>query len=121
MPKMVKITIPQPVEILDNGKVALTVRFQDFLERVFMNPVWMESWKHGRAQLAITQALEQAIERSEAAFVVTEEDFKILDGAVKMPASVLASGAVIKGFGYLPQYARYIVPLSNAVIEAEQI
>lgn len=121
MPKMMKITIPRPVDILDNGKVALTIRFRDFLERVFMNPVWMESWKHGRAQLAITQALEQAVERGEDTFIVAEEDFKILDGAVKTPASVLASGAVIKGFGYLPQYARYIVPLSNAVIDAEQI
>lgn len=119
--KMMKIAIPKPVDILDNGKVALTVRFRDFLERVFTNPVWMENWKHGRAQLAITQAVDQALERGEDVFVVAEEDYKILDGAVKTPASVLASGAVIKGFGYLPQYARYLVPLSNAIIDAEPI
>jgi len=120
---MRKIAIPKSIDVLDpeNGKAVQTIAFRSFLERVFTNPIWMENWKHGRAQLAITQSLDQAIERGESVFVVTEEDWLVLESAVKTPTSALPSGGVIKGFGYLPQYARYIVPLSDVVIEAEKI
>jgi hypothetical protein len=121
MTKMMKITIPKPVDIFDNGKVVLSISFHDFLERVFTNPVWMESWKSGRAQLAITQSFDQAVERGEGFFVLTEEDWKVLDGAVKTPLSARQDGGVLKGFGYLPQYTRYVVPLSNAIIDAERL
>jgi hypothetical protein len=53
--------------------------------------------------------------------VVAEEDWSVLENAVKTPTSALANGGVVKGFGYLPQYARYVVPLSDAIIEAEKL
>ena len=119
--QMRKIKIPPPVDIIDGGKAVQAVTFKDFLERVFTNPMWMETWKHGRAQLSITQSFDQAVERSEDFFVVSEEDWNFLDTAAKAPLSAGPSGAVIKGFGYLPQFARYIVPLTNAIIEAEKL
>lgn len=119
--KMMKVTIPKPVDVLDKGTVVQSVSFRDFLEHVFTNPVWMENWKHGRAQLAITQSFDQAVERGDDFFVVPEEDWQVLDGAVKTPFSAHADGGVLKGFGYLPQYTRYVVPLSNAIIEAERL
>lgn len=119
---MRKISIPSPVDILDeSGKPVQAVAFRSFLERVFTNPVWLESWKHGRAQLAITQAVDQAVERGESFFVITGEDWLILESAVKTPSSALGNGGVIKGFGYLPQYARYIVPLTAAILDAEKL
>jgi hypothetical protein len=118
---MKKITIPKPADVIDNGKVVQTISFRDFMERVFTNPMWMDNWKHGRAQLAISQSLAQAIERGEDFFVVSEEDWHFLDMAVKTPLSARNDGSVLKGFGYLPQYTRYVVPLSNAIIEAEKL
>lgn len=103
------------------GVVLDTLTFCKFLERVFQNPLWNESWKHGQAQLAISQLAQQAEEKSEESFVVSEEDWAFLEKATKFPQTAMASGHTIPGFGYIPSIARQIVPLQLAVIEAVRI
>lgn len=126
-----KIVLPEPVQIVDPdtdkplpGPEGL-LDFPNFLKKVFSNPLWNESWKHGLAQRSIAQAVKDAVSKKEPAFVIAEEDWEFLSTAVKAPRSaMLLAGVgmqVVPGFGYLPTVAGQIIPLQLAIINAEQV
>lgn len=124
-----KILIPSSVSIIDpgvpDGTNRITITFYDFLERVFNNPIWNESWKHGLAQKAIWESMEKAKsapvkkEGDTRSFVIAEEDWALLENACKFPKCIGPGGVTVPGFGYIPVVARHIIPLQMAIIEAE--
>jgi hypothetical protein len=126
-----KITIPSPIQIIDpeSGQSVPAPQgvldFQAFLTKLFSNPLWNESWKHGMAQQSISRALKEATAKNEPTLMVAEEDWEFLATAAKNPrTAVLIAGAgmqVISGFGYLPSVAGQIVPMQLAVINAEVV
>jgi hypothetical protein len=126
-----KIIIPAPIQIVDpeSGQQIPAPQgildFASFLTKLFTNPLWNESWKHGLAQQSIMRSFKETSAKNEASFLLAEDDWEFLSTAAKTPrTSVLIAGAgmqVIAGFGFLPSVAGQIVPMQLAVINAESV
>jgi hypothetical protein len=126
-----RIPILGPIELVDpdTGQPAqgpqAVLDFKGFLQKLFANPLWNESWKHGLAQQSISNALQMAMAKNEPCFVIADEDWEFLNAAAKHPrttAFVVGAGLqVISGLGYHPSVAGQIVPMQLAVINAETI
>ncbi len=118
-----KITIPAAIDLKDPISGAVLdkpLTFEHFIERIFQNPLWNESFKAGLAQLAISKAIKEAVEKNFAVMTIAEEDWEMLDKAVKEPKATIPGG-VVPGFGFLPQFARLIIPLAQAIVDAERV
>jgi hypothetical protein len=122
-----KISVPKPIRLVDPISGASssgpegTLTFRGFLDRAFQNPLWNESMKNGLAQLAIARAAQEAEEQGNDSFVLSEEDWQLLEQAVQHPKTALGTGQVIFGFGYLPTMARQLIPMQDAVVRAERL
>jgi len=117
-----RITFPAPIAVihpLTGTKTDQVITFRSFIEQVFQNPIWNGSYQSARAQRSISDAAQSAEEKKETTFVISEEDWKILEQAVRDPKIAMANGEVVPGFGYQPTFARQILPMQEAVIQAE--
>jgi hypothetical protein len=125
-----RIKIPEPIHFKDlltglpiPGAIG-TLDFQGFLIKLFANPLWNESWKHGQAQQSITRAYQDAVSKKEGTFDIAEEDWTFLVNAAKTPKTAVFTEAgiqVITGFLYSPTMAAQILPMQLAVINAETV
>lgn len=126
-----RILIPAPIQIRDpdSGQPVAgpggLLDFASFVAKLWSNPLWNESWKHGLAQQSIARALKEAIDKDEKVLVIAEEDWEFLATAAKAPRSaVLVAGIgmqIVPGIGYLPSVAGQIVAMQVAIIDAEAI
>lgn len=124
-----KITIPSPIQFLDpetdqpaQGPQSL-LDFASFVSKLWANPLWNESWRHGMAQRSIASALKAAPAAGESTLLIAGEDWEFLATAAKNPrTSVLIAGMgmqIVPGIGYLPSVAGQLVPMQLAIIDAE--
>lgn len=118
-----RIDIPADIEFVDNeteepikdGKLS----FWQFLDRVFGNPGWNESYKHGMAMAAIRKAARRARRDGDSAFLVADGDYELLKGFVENPKYLIpGTSTLIPGFGYQPMFADQIVPFQLVIIDA---
>lgn len=122
-----KITFPAAVQLVDPERGQPiegpegTLTFENFIAKLFANPLWNESWKHGMAQQSIARALKEGV----GSIVIAEEDWDYLSAAAKNPRTVLfVAGAGMQiqpGLGYHPSIAGQVVPMQLAIINAEMV
>ena len=119
-----KIIIPDPIDFVDpeNGQLIAGARldFATFVSKLWGNPLWNESWKHGMAQQSILSALKAAIAANETSFFIAGEDWDYLVTAAKTPRTIV-NGQVVNGLGYMPNVAGQLVAMQLAIINAEAV
>lgn len=124
-----RIVIPAPIQLVDPGSGQPgagphgMLDFAGFIAKLWSNPLWNESWKHGLAQQSISRALKEAIAKNEEVLILAEEDWEFLVAAAKNPRSAMliidVGMQIMPGIGYLPSVAGQIVPMQLAIINAE--
>jgi hypothetical protein len=117
-----KIIVPSPILLTGtNGEAAGRIAFRGFLEMVFQNPIWAETYKAAVAQHAIAEAAARAEGEEKTEIVVAGEDWELLKRAVEQPRHATLTGAVMPGFGFMPAISRQILPMQRAIIEATEV
>ena len=118
-----RINVPDTLDLIDpETELPMkdgTLTFWQFLDRVFGNPGWNETYKHGMAMAAIRKAARRARRDGDSAFLVTDADFELLKGFVENPKYLFAAtGTVVIGFGFAPGFADQILPFQLTIIDA---
>lgn len=119
------IQIPADVVIIDaitKEPIGVTLTFRFFMEGVFKNPSWNETWKNILAQKSISEALDKAEESKASVMTISEEDWALAEKCIQNPrATDDVTGEVKPGFGFKAQFARQLSTMGEAIIKAERI
>jgi hypothetical protein len=119
------ISIPNDVHFVDPTTGLLVegpdgvLNFDNFLAKLFCNPLWGETWQAAMAQRSI-----RAASRSDGFLLVSEEDWKFLETAAKNPRTMIigpTGTGIVPGLGFHPSLAGQVVQFQLAVINAETI
>lgn len=105
IPADVHIVEPDKKPAKDEKGAEIVVSFEKTIQRLLMNPKWIESYPAIQSADAVAAALDDA---KNGVMVLAEEDFNRLK-EVAMD---------VKGLGHHPIVARQILPQLRAIIDA---
>lgn len=126
----VRITIPKPIEIVDNatGKplsgIGAVLDLRGLILLLFANPNWILGAQQSLAQASILRSLDEAIAAQTPYFELAKEDHALLVETTKKlrSARMTTQGIVIEdGIGYTPQVIGQLAPLFRALLTVEEI
>jgi len=116
-----KIRVPEPIETKDplTGASGGAVSFQEFVLKAVLlsDPKWSYGYPAVRSAMAIERAMGNI---QDGCFLLSEEDWKGLVGAVNAPRRMDRAGRSEDGFGcWLPMVIRQFEPFMEAIVKAE--
>jgi hypothetical protein len=117
-----KINIPDDVHLVNmntgelfDSEIGGVVSFHTILRKLLNNPQWSKSYAMLRSAAAIEKAY---LEAKDGVMTLSEEDWQHLRQAVEKPEELSPSGQSIAGYGFMPGISVQLLPLLDAVMNA---
>jgi hypothetical protein len=118
---LVNPTTEQPMTDVE-GKPLPALTMLDFIKKVlFADARWTKDFLGLSARESVLTAFAEATAMQSDVVVLAEEDWKVLEGAVKTPSTTnLMSGQTQAGYGgaYLPVVVPQFMPLMRSILDA---
>jgi len=132
---MKTITVPNDVVLMrphtneplrhDNGQPELPVTFIRFLNNLLSNPMWVESYenlKSAKSIFAAIQNMKSTAGLGPIKLTLEDSDWEKLKSTAMYPKMLIVTpnGPVVTvGYGFHPQVSMQLLPMIEAIVNAE--